>query len=338
MSANREALRQITDQILTGDNFGVLRAACGELYQLFSQLTGIAEDSVGDADARQSVLACGKAISPQDAARCVVDFARTVAFLRGVNTAIMELKRRFPGERLEVLYAGCGPFAPLLAPLLDRYAPDDLRVTLLDIHQRSLDAATTVIRELGLASFINRCELADASTYQHGTRPHLIICEMLQQALKTEPQVAVTANLAPQVIDGGNFIPECITVEACLVDARKELGLDGAAPDRINLGTLIELDATSIQTGSPISLTPVTVEIPPVEVERYQLLLLTKIRVFDTIVLNDRDSGITCPTPLGKLPVLAPGDRIEFTYVTGSNPHFEYRLTPAPDLRLPALF
>ena len=50
-------------------------------------------------------------------------------------------------EEVEVLYAGCGPFAPLFLPLTTALAPGLARFTLLDLHPRSVDVAITRLRE-----------------------------------------------------------------------------------------------------------------------------------------------------------------------------------------------
>jgi hypothetical protein len=324
MTGPRETLRQITDQLLHSDSYPELLTACTELHRLCTALTGLDANSLEPSLATNTDLDCGRAISPRDAGRCIMDFARTVAFVRGVDAAVTELRRRFPGEPLDILYAGCGPFAPLIVTLLDRYSPTELRITLLDIHQLSLDAAAGILGDLGLADFIAGSVRADASVYRHPAKPHLVVCEMLAQALAEEPQVVVTANLAPQVIDGGIFLPQRITVDLCLVDPGAELGLTEMKADRILLGRLLDLDAEAIQQGTPVDLTPVVVQLPDVDLVKYQSLLLTTVEIFGPFVLRDRDSGITYPYRRNLRGLIA-GDRLEFTYVTAQIPHFEHQ-------------
>lgn len=62
---------------------------------------------------RESLSPTAKAISPYAAATCLLDYGRTRAFARGVHDAIEAANIRFPGERIEILYGGTGPYAPL---------------------------------------------------------------------------------------------------------------------------------------------------------------------------------------------------------------------------------
>src|SRR5207245_20449 len=151
-----------------------------------------------------------------------------------------ETSARFPRETIHVLYAGCGPFAPFcLLPIL-QFPATDVQFTLLDIHQSSLDASRQLAETLGVQQRIRDYIRCDAASYQHdpGTAFHLILTETLQAALRGEGQVAITANLAPQVHAGGFFLPQQISIEACLLSQASE-----AAKDCIHLGQILELSA-----------------------------------------------------------------------------------------------
>ena len=63
----------------------------------------------------------GVALSPRHAKECLYDYIRTARFIKGVYKAINSAKEKFVDEVLEVVYAGCGPLATLIIPLLSYY-------------------------------------------------------------------------------------------------------------------------------------------------------------------------------------------------------------------------
>lgn len=321
------SLKNIADELLsdqTADDR--LSAAAAELYSLCSSLSGIHSDN---SDA--TMIASGEAISPRDAARCVLDYKRTSKFLRGLYAAILEMQKRFPDVVIEILYAGCGPFAPLALPLTTRSNSDEIKFTLLDLHQRSLDAARTIFDALGKSAFVRDYIECDAATYKHDGRHviHIVIVETMQAALEKEPQVAITMNLAPQLCRGGIFLPERITVDCFLGDIAAEfpdfsvdrapnsLPADGSG--RINLGRVMDLSAEGC------SLSPKLINVAEDIDGELHLMLLTTITVFDSIVLSDRESGLTCPRVLYDAGKVKRGQSIEFEYQPGPKPGFEYR-------------
>ena len=344
-------LKQAADELLSPVvNHDRQRAAATQLYSLFSSITGVAEGSTHPDDVHEVKLASGKAIAPIDAARCVLDYQRTSKFLRGTKAAILTAQQRFPDTTIEILYAGCGPLAPLAIPLTSQFSSNEIRFTLLDVYERSLTTAQRLFQTLALSAYVRDYIECDATSYKHVRQNeiHVIVTEAMQRALEKEPQAAITMNLAPQLCEGGIFIPERITVDAWLCDLEKEfaqlpiesVGSRSLADDpgrlRIRLGRVLELTAASLRDlpapddkrdlESPEHFPPVVLTVPNGMNAELHVMLSTTITVFDSSVLSDYESGITTPLILHDLGKLPSGTRLEFQYCMGDKPGFRYRL------------
>ncbi|MDG2272187.1 MAG: hypothetical protein P8L39_07785 [Halioglobus sp.] len=324
-----------------------LRDAVDAFALLCSQITSIRPDPSFDAWAHDSFLENGVAINPQAAALCALDYQRSVVFIRGIYAAIKTLRLRFPGTRLEILYAGCGPFATLLLPLLDRVSPGDIELSLLDFHQQSLDSVSLLLTHFGLRNHAVKFIKADACKYNHARKLHLIIVEAMQKSLEQEPQFAITANLAPQLIPAGIFIPERIDVSLYLADLEHEQKLinqseiSGANELKKNarrylLARVCNLnpaqasgDMRRTQTHSVAigpELAPIIVTIPrAAKFAQSDAALFTRIRVFEQYGLKDYESQITLPLKCYDLVPLTGGDRYEVSYQLGRYPRFNFR-------------
>lgn len=278
------------------------------------------------------VLASGKALSPADAARCVLDFARTSYFLRAVDAAIAARLERSPGTPVEVLYAGCGPIAPLALVLARRLRGRGVRFTLVDIHPSALACASQLF-ELSHAAETLRCtRCADATTLclPDGYAPDVLVAEVMQRALAYEPQLAVVANLLPQCAPDAVLVPGRITVSACLARFSSEQRFD-ATPEALDLGTLIDLSKATLTMLSaemahdavalPERLLQVSADAPA----GHTLMLRTRIEVGPDLALADYDSGLTYPDWQFALGAITPGERLAFSYRLGSNPGFRVR-------------
>ncbi len=163
-------------------------------------------------------------MSPFLAARCLVEVFRTQQFLRGMHAALHAAHQRFPGQRLHILYPGCGPYATLVLPLTTQFSPADFQVTLIDVHEPAVVAVRKLVQALDVADYVCDIVRADAMTYQPpaGQQYHLLVLEVMQGALAREPQVALTLRFLPWLLPGGLLVPARITVDACLTSQTHE--------------------------------------------------------------------------------------------------------------------
>ena len=279
-------------------------------------------------------LDSGVALAPRDAARSVVDFMRTARILQGLSAAIDAARARF-GAPVEVLYAGCGPFAPLVLPLAARLGPGAARFTLLDVHGRSVGMARLAVGALGLEPCVRAFVHADATTWQNpGPAPlQVVLVEALGRALEKEPQVRILANLAPQLAPGGLVVPERIVVRACLASlAREVVSLTEAPAERrrLVLGTVFDLNletACALGRGEPVPTGRFRVpDLSPDDPR--DLMLGTTLVVWDDVVLEEYESGITYPAFQQRAGRVHSGATIEVRYQDGPDPRFVCRLEP----------
>lgn len=345
----RQRVKQAAETILNQQAYPAeLSLAINDLAAVFTQLTTLDVNSTNTDDTTETILNEGKALSPRDAARCLLDIARTTQFIRGIHAAITDLFDRFPGEQINIVYAGCGPYATLLVPLFSQFKDTQIKVTMIDIHQHSLDAARYLVDQLDYSDFVQDYVQCDATRYQHPETQavHLAITETMQKALAKEPQLAVTANLVPQLVEGGVLIPQQISIELCLANAKKEFSMQSAETvmddvvesqrERIDVGTVMTINSQNAvaiyqrcEAGSKgkepsDTATKFTISEPPVGIQ-FQAMLLTHITVHGEHKLGDYDSGLTVPTVLHGVGTVKGGEQLTFDYDVGEVPGFNYR-------------
>ncbi len=347
MSCSNRRLESLTSTLLDpAADPGLLRQACEALYEYLVERVDW-DDPPMDMD-RETQLLEGVAISPRDAVRCILDFTRTTAFLRGVDRAIRQMRERHPERPVQLLYAGCGPLAPLVVPLLPRYHADELQVSLLEIHEGSLNSALSLCESLNLSDRIAGAIHGDALDFEapEGIRWDVCVVEMLQMALEKEPQLAVTARLAPQIAEDGILVPERISLLAALSDLSSEFrflpetGEERSSSEgmehrrRVDLGTILELDrraATRLLAAAERDVEADATHLPGIEVripeipeaDRLTPIIRTRLQIAPGIILDDYDSGLTIPRVLHLLPKVLPGDLLVFRYRLGERPGVE---------------
>ncbi|HUX52792.1 MAG TPA: hypothetical protein VMV56_00110, partial [Williamwhitmania sp.] len=256
------------------------------------------------------------------AAHCLLEMKRTTVFLRGIKCAI-DSKLHANNSRVEILYAGCGPYATLATPLLSFYTSEQVRVTLLDINPVSIKAAETLIVSLELEGYVADYTLADASTYQVDKSYDIVISETMQSGLKKEPQVAIMQNLIPQCNSNTIFIPEQITIDAYLkkrgIWQGDQLIEEGGKTTHIC--ELFSVSKTRLEAGSYRKV----VDMPQSLIGPYDLLLYTTIRVFGEEVLSLNDCSLNLPLRYYEFRNGYPKS-IDFWYSQTDNPKIESKV------------
>ncbi len=310
----RASLRRLTRALLDEHSSpAALENAASELFLLFCAITGIH----GELETGGRSLPSGLALSPALAANCTNDARRTAVFLRGLHAAIRAARRRFPGERLEVVYAGTGPFAPLAIPLMSVLSPSDLQFTLIDIHEHSMAKLRSLLDYLGFTGFVRDFLVMDATDYQHphGTPLHIVLTETMQRALSCEPQVAILRRLAPQLTRGGFFLPQ---------EVRVDLSIGESLPAVAGRVMTLTTRTASVRSDSNGCFPAHTIRMPAV-LPAGMPTLRTEIRVFGRHVLHEFESGLTTPDVLWDLHGLAGNEDISFWYQLGERPGIRWR-------------
>lgn len=316
-------------------SLGDLFSASGSLYDLFLQASGM--DETDEACRRSLTLPAGKALAPVWAAHCIHDFMRTRVFLRAVLRAVRVARQRFPGAPVHVLYAGCGPFASLVLPLIPLLGKNEAVFTLLEVSPPSLGFLEKTVAAFGVSPCIREIVQADATTYRvdPSAPVHVLVAEMMQAGLQQEPQAAAMLNLVPQLAPGGIAVPECITVHAGLFHPKRNTERmtrsKGPSGEVYRLLTpIFELSKTEIerlgQHGAE-NFPEIEVAIPADRDPLFrQLALFTTIQAFESERLDIWESALTEPLVVLPLDAGRPVRAVAFRYEMGVEPGFRWRM------------
>lgn len=308
-----------------GDDVGSMKLAVDYFYKIYSLITGVKIDTINQD--KDILLPSGKAISTAAAAHCLLEMKRTAVFLRGINKAIALKLSQGTSKPIRILYAGTGPYGTLLTPLLALYKSTELKVDLLEINQQSLKALYKLIGTLGLSRYIGDAFCADATTFRVSKPYDIVISETMLACLKSEPQVAIMQNLIPQLTGSCIFIPEEITIDACLTNPKMEMDrlmyteTEQPAFERYLLGNVFTLSKQNLNG----VLSCKTFLIPWITASFPVLKLFTSVRVFAGELLAENDSSITLPKQYYDFRTQE-ADRVEFWYEQGEKPHIRSRI------------
>jgi len=328
---NKE-LEEITQILLNKDSthIDLLNTSRGlaEFFEHFSHVSTKISHYEAQGEEKHTYLDSGIAISPLDAAICTNEYMRTTKYIRGVYEAISDLLLEFTDEKIHILYAGCGPYATLIIPILSLFDPKRVEVSFLDIHQSSLDSVKNILKGLNLEDFVSEYIEGDASKYKVSKATHLMITETMKAAFSDEPQVPITLNLLPQLNPKGIFIPQRVLVgfeEAYYTMVEKD-NMFFNQKDSKYLCDVMDMDSSknllkdNIVTNKKYSL------ISDPEVKR-DFQFTTIIYLYKEHILGENECSLNIPKILRFEKEPLKGDEINFKYLFSNKPKIDYKLT-----------
>jgi len=244
----------------------------------------------------------GVALSPREASKCLLDYTRTVRFWQGMYLAITDLQKSFPDEKINVLYAGSGPFATLILPLLKIFNSDEISITILDLFPENLSRVKGIIETLKAEDYIKEYICEDATQYIPNEGSHLIVSETMDNGLLNEPYAHIARHLSEYLKDGGVFIPEKVVVDIVAISNNT----------RKNLGTVAVIAPVSGELPFSASCTFDSSCLP----KDRTVYLETRLEIYNAIPLMSDQSLITRPVQLPQLTSRA--NRLTVSYSLGN--------------------
>lgn len=331
---DKEQLRTYSKTIFTSDIPIELLNATEGLFSMLSRISGL--NSADQQHTKNIMLPKGKALAPYWAGMCIKDYVRTQKLVKGLAAAIDECQQKFPGESVQILYVGCGPFASLALPLMALFDQQSIRFSMLEVNEQAIDMLHNILEYFELKDYVSEIIHADATTcaLPENYRPHIIITETMQHALESEPQVSILMNFAKQAQSETIFIPQSIDIDAVLMNMKKLMDKQtGTIPEdeniHIKIGNVFNLNkgtAKELVENETKLLFEKTISIPDQSVQHYPwLTLLTTIRVYHDITIEFPDSALCSPKLLHDFshsPVTP--DAVKFEYHGGSQPGFTH--------------
>ena len=311
----KKELAEIT-QKLTAENVDSLELqnAIADLKSLLEKVSGLNQEA--PINSENIMLPTGKAIGPKWAGMCLEDMPRTYKFIKGIHGAVQKVLAENPKKPVTILYAGTGPFAPLVLPLLTLYQPSELQLIFLEVNTVSIESLKRIIKGFDAYEYIKAIYHCDAANFilPSEFEVDILLIECMQHALLREPQVGITYNLLPQLKKNAILIPEEISLHLALVDMDKKteyLSNDENSSERdyyenseavftLNKKEVLENNSDFKKEG--FQFPEKEVRFSDEQLSKHDFITVsTEITIFENISLNIDESGLTVPLFLADL-------------------------------------
>lgn len=273
----------------------------------------------------QFVHSHGLVLSPLNCSRTLKDINRIDAFASGLHKLIVDLLKR--QGSVSIIYPACGPFAPLLLPLLAYYqeknlvSADQLQVTFIDIQSGAVSSLKQLISDLDVEAYTAEVIQDDAVAYTPPGTFDVLLLESSHHGFSKEAHFSIAKQLLPFLKESGVMLPCKISIKAALVEGQKEFveqwreqGVneqirlsEAVLNHRYELGEVFSLDKNSILEAQTLPLPDGgqvvkcnTLTLPKNDGEALDkriLIIYSEFVSYDGEALNQYFSGITSPLP-----------------------------------------
>lgn len=330
---HRPLLAELLAEVLREDiRYENLRQVLLTYQQSLTEFTQLNIDDAGNRD--DLALSTGYALSPAFAALCVSDIIRTRQFIRGVYFAVRDVVRQRGTAHL--CYAGTGPFASLVLPVLTAFSPDELQITGLEVNEGTIRFLRKLLPLLEVEPYFIGLTQVDATSYKFppDQQVDILLSETMQQALVKEQQVPIVFNLLPQCGPATILLPAAIKIDLALFNPSSFSDVNSDPEEHyVQVLPLFTLDRDfalqhaaqwqSNSLGYTIPLLNGYLVAVPDGSKHDHLVVLTSIRVYGDEWIDWSASGLTVPKVLASVQVGADSpQQITLTYVLDEHPHY----------------
>lgn len=344
------SVKELFGSIANPSNIVAHSKLIGELISRINEIVDQKELKQFITETTGKNLPSGVAISPVESARNIEHSLRTIKLMLGVFEACRDAVSNLVSDTpLRVLYAGCGPLAPLVMAAAALLPAERIKFVLMDIHEESIQCARTLYKEMGLHHSVEEYIVADAVLYEHHQRYPLngLVVMAFNKGMEREPQLPITSNLVLQLAEPAFIIPREIDFQAYIVDPREELSKNSingeqkifqfnpvaSRESRIHLGPLLNLNLLTARIIGELNKNKTSEKSLEIRIKEFDipqnlpskkttLTIGTTIRIYKDIYLNEYETPLNFPHFFMHGKSLTDGNKVAISYVLSEFPGF----------------
>ncbi len=336
----KKKLFEITQNLISEDvDSDVLNNSIEDLKLLLEKVSGLNQEA--PVNSENILLPTGKAIGPKWAGMCLEDIPRTHKFIKGIHYAVQKILEKNPKKPVTILYAGTGPFATLILPLLSLYKPSELQLILLEVNIISIESLKKIIKGFDTFEYIKAIYHCDAANFilPSEFEADILLVECMQHALLREPQVGITYNLLPQLKKDAILIPEEVSLHLALVnmdekneylsnennEAKRDYYENSEAVFTLNKAVVLQNSSDFKKEG--FQFPEKETHFSKKQLNNNDLIAIsTEITVYKNISINIDESGLTVPLFLADLNHDQTVTGAKTQYIVGTDPGLNAQL------------